>query len=104
VRVGETRDADCGAGHRVRWRAEAGAQYRIVVSGDRDEDFRISIVAPGDQLIHDLPAADGRVAGSSLQWHIEQPWLLFALSIKLAVGSVRNEAALALPLDIRFDG
>ena len=68
------------------------------------EDFRISIVAPGDQLIHDLPAADGRVAGSSLQWHIEQPWLLFALSIKIAIGTVRNEAALALPLDIRFDG
>ena len=68
------------------------------------DNFRLSIVAPGEHLIHELTAANGAVSGSSLRWTIEQPWLLFALSIRLFVDSARADVELALPLDIRFDG
>ena len=69
VRVGETRDAPCGTGHRVRWRAEQGAQYRIVVSGARDEDFRVSIVhgPANDDLAKALTVNQGSTRGSTLE-------------------------------------
>jgi hypothetical protein len=68
------------------------------------EGFRLSIVAPGDHVVQEFSVADGTVEGASLGWTFEQPWLLFALSIKIDIGRAHDEVELVLPLDVRVDG
>ena len=48
--------------------------------------------------------ANAAAEGPSRRWTVNQPWLLFALSIRVAVDRAHREVELALPLDVRFDG
>ena len=67
------------------------------------EGFRINIVAPVDQVVHQLAVDGATRSGTDLRWTFEQPHLLFATTIDVQVDHVRSPAVLKLPLELVCD-
>jgi SAM-dependent methyltransferase len=76
-----------------------------LTSGNWDdiEGFRITIVAPGDRVLHGLSFEAATRNGSELRWSFSQPSLAFDTLIDVHVDSVRSLAALQLPLKLQCD-
>ena len=51
--------------------------------------------------VHTLELASAPIDGPSAIWTIEQPYLLFALSLDIDVDAVNNDIVLQLPLELR---
>ena len=65
------------------------------------DSFTVRILLPSLEPLHILPLSSALIDGPSATWTIDQPWLLFALSIEIEVGGVSEDVALELPLDLR---
>ncbi len=63
--------------------------------------FRLRVVAPGDHVVHELRLEDAAVEGAVATWHLEQPYLLFALTIEVLAERVVAPCELVLPLQVR---
>jgi hypothetical protein len=86
--------------HAGRWRVAVD-----LASGSWDDvtDLTVSIVAPGDHHVHELRLADAERNGDRLVWRVEQPYLLFALTLALSV-ETSNSLVVAPPLDVTCEG
>jgi hypothetical protein len=73
-----------------------------LLSGSWDDldGFRIDIVAPIDQVVHQFTADGATRSGAELRWTFDQPYLLFATTIEVHVDHVRSPVGLALPLEL----
>jgi SAM-dependent methyltransferase len=67
------------------------------------EGFRITIVAPGDRVLHRLSSDSAARNGSELRWCFSQPSLAFDTLLDVHVDSVRSSAVLKLPLELECD-
>ena len=63
--------------------------------------FTARILDGSLEPLHLLPLSAATIDGESATWTIDQPWLLFALSIDIEVDGVTEDLALQLPLDLR---
>ncbi|HRE02222.1 MAG TPA: methyltransferase domain-containing protein, partial [Ilumatobacteraceae bacterium] len=64
--------------------------------------FGVRIVAPRDHLIHDLPLSAATVTDSEATWTIEQPYLLFALTLQIRADDVSGPVSIRLPIEVAF--
>ncbi len=83
--------------HKGTWEISA-----VLVRGSWDQldDVSLSIVSPGNFMVHSLPISAAVVSGETATWTIEQPHLLFALAIQVFVGKVRTITEFRLPLSV----
>lgn len=63
--------------------------------------FSIRFVAPGDQEVRRLEAESAERIGDRLEWVFDQPWLLFAVELRLGVRRVDGDVTIALPVEVR---
>ncbi len=61
-------------------------------------DATVIIEAPDENLIHHLPISSAVIDGARASWSVNQPWLLFALTIVLC-GAVNDDVVVAFPIE-----
>lgn len=62
--------------------------------------LRFEIVNPDDTVLHHLAIDSATVKGTTMSWSIDQPFVSFALSLRVIVDHVTGEVALVLPIDL----
>lgn len=63
--------------------------------------FEARVLLPDGHALHVLSLAAASIVGDTASWTFDQPYLVFALSIELAVADVLDSCVLELPLDLR---
>jgi SAM-dependent methyltransferase len=66
--------------------------------------LRFDIVLPGDEVLHHLAMESAAVQGDTLSWSIEQPFVSFALCLRIMLDDVIADAALVLPIELGWSG
>jgi len=97
-RLGETLPFPLHAGTWTIGATLAAGEWRDL------QGFVVEIAAPGDNVVHRLSLDDATLEGPTATWRVEQPQLMFALSIRVDVERADRAAALQLPLDVHVLG
>jgi SAM-dependent methyltransferase len=64
-------------------------------------NLAVRIVLPSEEPLHIVDLSTATIDGTSATWTIEQPFLLFALSLEVVADGVRDLIAVELPIDLR---
>jgi SAM-dependent methyltransferase len=60
----------------------------------------LELALPGDQVVHRCQLADATVSNDGVMWEIDQPELMFALTLTVRIDGVSGPVRLAMPLTI----
>jgi SAM-dependent methyltransferase len=63
-------------------------------------DATLEISLPAENLVHRLEISDAVADASGIWWEVEQPTLMFALTLVVRINSVSSEVQLKMPLAI----